>query len=336
MEHIARVPVNPIVTMKNQAIPTLSPDRFKKVYVRQDAENPSNCLQDTSDGYFELTHRCLWPDSIAAHRLDFYMIFLVTSGDGLHTFGSETHVIKPNTLGFAGPEMINAWSSQHHDNSGYVCTFSSEFFGAAIAGEPLLTELPFFQLGGTSILHLSDNQMAIYTQLFEMMAREANANHPLSSAALRSYLHVIVNKARGDLYLQNARLSYAPPAGFRLVRAFQELFMADINVIRTGREIKLKLVSEYAEQLGVSQNHLNDTVKSVTGESAGGLMQKQLMRQATMCLKHSLKNVSEIAYLLGFDDPSYFARFYKRHSGKSPSQVRTSVRKSHPTLLSIE
>jgi AraC-like DNA-binding protein len=149
-------------------------------------------------------------------------------------------------------------------------------------------------------------------------------------------LHLIINKARGDLYSQNLPLGYTPPAGFRLLKAFKEMFMTDINVIRTGREIHVKLVSDYAERLGVSQNHLNDTVRDLTGESAGGLIQKQLMHQATMCLKHSLKNVSEIAYLLGFDDPSYFARFYKRHTGKSPSQVRTSVRKSHPTLLSIE
>jgi len=322
--------------MKNQGIPTLSSSHFRKVYVKPEAEYASSVVPDASNGYFELTHRCLWPDTIAAHRLDFYMIFLVTSGEGLHTFGSETHVIKQNTLGFAGPEMINAWHSKHHDNSGYVCTFSADFFGAAIAGEPSLTELPFFQLGGTSILNLSNEQMVIYRQLFEMMALEAKSTQRLSSATLRSYLHVVVSKARGDLYSQNLRYNYTPQAGFRLVKAFKEVFMADINVIRTGREIQLKLVSEYAEQLGVSQNHLNDTVRDVTGESAGGLIQKQLMHQATMCLKHSSKNVSEIAYLLGFDDPSYFARFYKRHTGKSPSQVRTSVRKSHPTLLGTE
>ena len=306
-------------------IPTLSSNQFKKVYLKADVEASLTKLHENSEGYFELMHRCLWPNSIAAHRLDFYMIFLVTAGEGRHTFGSETHLVKPNTIGFAGPDMINAWHSEHHDNSGYVCTFSADFFGHEISGAPALPELPFFHLGGTSILTLSEEKMAMYKQLFEMMTFEAKSTHPLSAATLRSYLHVIINKARADLHSQYTNPSQIPPAGSRLVKAFREMFMADINVIRTGREIQLKLVSEYAELLGVSQNHLNDTVRSITGESAGGLMHKQLMHQATMCLKHSLKNVSEIAYLLGFDDPSYFARFYKRHTGKSPTQVRAMV-----------
>lgn len=306
----------------NNNIPTISSNQFKKVYLKDDVEAPLTKVAENSDGYFELMHRCLWPNNISAHRLDFYMIFLVTAGEGQHTFGSETHLVKPNTIGFAGPEMINAWYSEHHDNSGYVCTFSADFFGQNINGAPALAELPFFQPGGTSLLTLSEEKMVVYTQLFKLMEFEAKSTHPLSADTLRSYLHVIINKARADLHFQNTHFNQMPPAGSRLVKAFKEMFMADINVIRTGREIRLKLVSEYAELLGVSQNHLNDTVRSITGESAGGLMQKQLMHQATMCLKHSLKNVSEIAYLLGFDDPSYFARFYKRHTGKSPSQVR--------------
>jgi AraC-like DNA-binding protein len=223
--------------------------------------------------------------------------------------------------------MINAWHSEHHNNSGYVCAFSADFFGPEIPNAPSLAELPFFQLNGPSILRLSDEKMAGYTQLFDMMTLEAKSENPLSADILRSYLHVLINKARGDLGMQNLDKDTIPHAGVRLVKAFKQMYTADINVIRTGQEIRLKRVSEYAEHLGVSQNYLNDTIRTLTGESAGGLIQKQLMRQATMCLKHSLKNVSEIAYLLGFDDPSYFARFYKRHTGKSPSQVRASSNK---------
>ena len=315
--------------MRNHsAIPTLSSKQFRKVYLRPDVEPSSTNVHEKADGYFELMHRCLWSNTIAAHRLDFYMIFLVTSGEARHTFGSETHLVRPSTIGFAGPEMINAWHSEHHDNRGYVCTFSADFFGHEITGSPALAELPFFQLGGTSLFSLPTEKMAVYEQLFELMAMEAKSTHPLSAATLRSYLHVIINKSLADVHSENTHLNQIPLAGSRLVKAFREMFMSDINVIRTGHEIRLRLVSEYAHQLGVSQNHLNDTVRNITGESAGGLMQKQVILQATMCLKHSQKNVSELSYLLGFDDPSYFARFYKRHTGKTPSQVRAEIETS--------
>lgn len=314
--------------MKDQReIPILSSSNFRNTYVKPDLLLPSPPDHEKTGGYFELMHRCIWSNVITAHRLDFYMVFLVTSGEGRHTFGNETHIIKPKMLCFAGPEMINAWHSEHHNNSGYVCSFSADFFGRETVNALSLAELPFFQLNGTSILELSDEEMANYTQLFDVMTLEAKSANPFSADILRGYLRVLINKALGDLYIRDETLRVVADARVRLLKAFKEMFMGDINVIRTGREIKLKLISEYAEQLGVSQNHLNDTVRSLTGESAGGLIHKQLMLQATMCLRHSLKNVSEIAYLLGFDDPSYFARFYKRHSGKSPSQVRASVRK---------
>lgn len=309
--------------MKGQRyIPTLSSHHFKRVYVKSGQQPPADSRVSTSEGYFELMHRCIWSNHIPAHRLDFYMVFLVTSGEGLHTFGSETRMIGPNTLCFVGPEMINSWQSGHHNNSGYVCTFSAEFFGPVIAREPSLSELPFFQVSGPGMLSLSDEQMTSYTQLFEMMQAEARGGNAMSSAVLRGYLHALIHKARGDFYAQDLETTAPPHAGARLLKAFKQLFMSDLGVIRSGKEVRLRRISEYAKKLGVSQNHLNDTVKALTGQSAGEMINKQLLSQATMCLKHSLKNVSEIAYLLGFEDPSYFARFYKRHTGKTPSETR--------------
>ena len=107
-----------------------------------------------------------------------------------------------------------------------------------------------------------------------------------------------------------------------------EAYMVDFGVIRNGKEIKLKKISDYAQQLGVSQNYLNDMVKSITGKSAGQLMKTQLLKQATVCLKHSTKSISEISYLLGFEDPSYFTRFYKKHTGHLPSDKRKAPVKS--------
>jgi AraC-like DNA-binding protein len=98
--------------------------------------------------------------------------------------------------------------------------------------------------------------------------------------------------------------------------------MKDFKLINSGQVIRVKKVADYAQQLGISQNYLNDTIKSITGKSAGQLIKDQLIKQATMCLKHSSKNVSEIAYLLGYEDPSYFARYYKKQTGHAPSDLK--------------
>ncbi len=84
-------------------------------------------------------------------------------------------------------------------------------------------------------------------------------------------------------------------------------------------------MADYAKELGVSQNYLNDTVKSVTGKSAGQLIHNQVLKQAKMCLSHSNLDIAEIGYRLGFEDPSYFSRFFKKHSGYSPSVFRKTI-----------
>ena len=110
--------------------------------------------------------------------------------------------------------------------------------------------------------------------------------------------------------------------------------MRDFSAIRTGRSLQLKKISEYAAELGVSQNHLNDTIKTITGRSAGQHIKDQLTRHATQCLVHSNKSVGEIAYGLGFEDPSYFARFYKSQTGRSPSDFRRTCKK-YPSYRNI-
>jgi AraC family transcriptional regulator, transcriptional activator of pobA len=138
---------------------------------------------------------------------------------------------------------------------------------------------------------------------------------------LRGYLHALMSKARAD-YAGAGLMDAEAGTGVRLLQAFTEQLNRDFEPIRTGESLAIRKVSEYADLLGVSQNHLNDTIQSLTGLSAGQHIRNRLIRQATMCLMHSDKTVSEIAYRLGYEDPSYFARYYKSQTGKSPSSYR--------------
>lgn len=314
--------------MKNNNIPTVPGHRYKDVYINPDKvnKNPSRRSSgfDAAE-HFEIEHRCLWRNDIPAHRLDFYLIFLVTSGEGIHSFGKQEHYIRKNMLCFIGPNIIHSWRSDGDDNSGYACTFSDEFYyGSGQVTRDQLSELPFFQIDGNAVLQLTDEQAENYTQLFRLIEKEKLSQNQYSAEVLRGYLHALIGKSRGDYHSNGLETVHSKQAGVRIVKAFTQLYMNDVNTIRNGKDIKLKSISDYAEQLGVSQNHLNDVIRHITGQSAGQLMRTQLIRQATMCLKHSSKSISEIAYLLGFDDPSYFSRFYKKQTGKLPSNFRVN------------
>lgn len=81
-------------------------------------------------------------------------------------------------------------------------------------------------------------------------------------------------------------------------------------------------VSRYAEQLGLSSERLNRMVAAETGRNAQQLLHARLAREACRRLVHIAAPVSRIAFDLGFEDPAYFCRFFKRHTGQSPRAYR--------------
>jgi len=90
-------------------------------------------------------------------------------------------------------------------------------------------------------------------------------------------------------------------------------------------------VSEYAKLLGITANHLNETVKRTIGKTAGELIRHRLLLEAKRLLIHSELSSSEIAHRLNFQDPSYFGRFFKKYTQHSPGDFRGRSIKSAKT-----
>ena len=90
-----------------------------------------------------------------------------------------------------------------------------------------------------------------------------------------------------------------------------------------------KSVSAYAKALKVTPGHLNDTVKARTGRVAGDLLRERVLLEARRLLLHSRLGVAEVAYHLGYEDPSYFARTFRREIGSSPADFRDNSREKY-------
>jgi len=85
-------------------------------------------------------------------------------------------------------------------------------------------------------------------------------------------------------------------------------------------------ISEYAKRLAVTANHLNKSIKLVTGESTSFLLNKIKLTEAKYLLFMADRTITDIAGQLGFDDSSYFSRFFKKHEGLSPVEYRSKSR----------
>jgi len=101
----------------------------------------------------------------------------------------------------------------------------------------------------------------------------------------------------------------------------QELVFQFQNLV-ANCHITHKKVIEYADRLNVSANTLNQSVKAVLGKTAKELITEKIIQEAKRQLRYSANDIAEIAYALGFKEPTHFIRFFKQHTGTTPKAYR--------------
>lgn len=84
-------------------------------------------------------------------------------------------------------------------------------------------------------------------------------------------------------------------------------------------------LSFYSDRLFVTTKHLSETVKSVTGRTAGRILHELLTGEAKRLLSAGGLSIAEVAYRLNFEEPSQFSKFFHRMTGVSPRVFRQRV-----------
>jgi AraC family transcriptional regulator, transcriptional activator of pobA len=242
---------------------------------------------------------------IPPHRYDFYTIAWVTNGRGTHTVDFVNYYLEPQTLFFTSPGQIYSCVPSHQP-AGYVAHFSAEFLLVNSEGTNLLAEFPFFHLlTGVPFVQLHDLDRPRIQELFGHLEHEANSaafrNDDMIRLYLRALLIHIQRIAGADGMAQPRR------ASTRLVKQFQMLL--------EERFLQTMLLTDYAQQLGVTAKHLSETVKQETGKTASRLIQDRVILEAKRLLKYSNLTVTAIALHLGFEDSAYFGASF----GDTPS-----------------
>jgi AraC-like DNA-binding protein len=83
-------------------------------------------------------------------------------------------------------------------------------------------------------------------------------------------------------------------------------------------------VNTYAEQLSITPKYLTETVKEITGKTAGEIIDDFVLLEAKLLLDNPALSIAEIADELHFSDQSFFGKYFKRHAGVSPKEYRHS------------
>ncbi len=81
-------------------------------------------------------------------------------------------------------------------------------------------------------------------------------------------------------------------------------------------------VAQYAKAIGITSAHLNLLCRQTVDKSALELIHERVLLEAKRNLVYTSMTISEVSYAIGFSDPAYFTRFFKRGVGLSPKDFR--------------
>lgn len=251
-------------------------------------------------------------------RKDFYKICLTTGKSKIH-YSDKTFEQEGTVLFFGNPHVPYSWETLSTEYVGYTCLFSEEFLKVSDRSESLLHS-PFFELGGTPVLTISEEQRLFLNSLFKKMIEEQSSDYEYKDELIRNYIQLIVHEA---MKLQPSQsMDQSNNAAARLTRVFMELLERQFPIESSEQPLKLTSAQDYAQGLSVHVNSLNRAVKSVTGKSTTTIITDRIATEAKALLQHTNWNISEIAFALGFDYPTYFNNFFKKNTGNTPKSFR--------------
>ena len=250
------------------------------------------------------------------HKHDFFILIFVTKGSGTHTVDFQTYPVASNTVFFLIPGQVHAWQLAA-DTEGFVIFFSTEFY---LLGHPQkkLFQFPFFNvLLHKPLLLLSEKERAEALAILDLIWKEYEGREWKQEDVLRDLLDILLIKLARIYQAKNASAANAASGTLTQLQQLESL------IDRHYREHKPVLF--YADSLAQTAKHLNDLCKQTLGKTTTELIQDRTILEAQRLLIHSDLTITQIAAKLGYFDNSYFSRFFKKKTGKTPEQFRQEM-----------
>ena len=163
---------------------------------------------------------------------------------------------------------------------------------------------------------LTENEKKRIKLLFGQLHAESVSSLANSMAIIQSEVNTLLLELERISLLSNAF-----PAIPNLLQEYKELIEHEF--------INDRQVRNYAKRLGVSSNYLNVLTQKHLGKSALGMINERVTLEMKRLLLRTDYDISEIAYKLGFNELSYFSRFFRRNTGMSPHEFRTAMNKMY-------
>ncbi|OJJ23128.1 hypothetical protein BKI52_01895 [marine bacterium AO1-C] len=258
----------------------------------------------------ELHERCSLHnfDLSKPHRLRFNALMIVTEGKSKHLIDFKEQTVFPGVVLPLTKEQIHAFDL-NNPFQGYVISFEEELITQNISEKNLFHFLHLFYT--QSIVVQEEQLVELNPYLTLLKNAQKSAQLHLKSELIQSVLMALL--------FQIMQLSAMDKKTLESQRF--------LDFIRLKQLLRKHLyefhnAKDYAQMLSVSYKYLNDICKENSNQTIKAFIDNWLMLEIKRLIIENKHSLQEIAFKMGFEEPSNFIRFFKKYAGQSPGQFK--------------
>ncbi len=252
-------------------------------------------------------------DSELPHQLKFYNFIYFTHGTGKHFIDFKWYPVKENTLVYLAKEQINAFDFSTN-LKGYCIVFTEEYFVKSFSNVSNNFAFRLFNPQLFSpILQLPKD--ADFHTYFNLLKKERNLKLLNQKIIVELLFIILISKAEQIKQHQTHNIKDSSKIVF--FQKFNSLIEKELHKSRSAEY--------YAKELAITYKHLNSICKEFVNKTAKNVIDDFVILQAKRNLINSTIKSNELAYKLGFDDPTNFTKYFKKHTGLTPNMFVKSV-----------
>jgi AraC-like DNA-binding protein len=252
------------------------------------------------------------------HTSEFYVIGFKKFKSGTMLYGKTKYDHDRGSMSFIKPGQFVGMRNVEMEEAAFIISVHEDY----LLGHPLHKEIKkygYFDYEVNEALHLSPKEEKIIWELFFKMETEYHNNQDeYSKGIILGHLDSILRYAQR--FYKRQFINRTEMSGTVITKfsaALQQY--ADKGLLN---ENGLPTVKKMASELHVSSRYLSDMLKQETGKTALEHIHLFLVNAAKNLLVGSDNTIAETAYQLGFENPPYFSRLFKKEVGLSPNEYR--------------
>ena len=248
------------------------------------------------------------------HRTNFYHIFLFENCQPIHFVDFQPIQIEPYSMLFISKDRVHQFD-QLLKYEGNVLIFTDDFFCTSESDTRYLRgSILFNDLADRPTIKLTKTEFEKYRTISDRITNELNLPADQSKPfLLKNLLHIFL------LYAEREKRNQGFADLKRGADLDYTLFFRDVL---ESNYTKLKSVSDYAKLIFISEKRLGQATAKVLGKSPKEIINDRILLEAKRLLIYTHLSIKEIGQELGFEDPAYFVRYFKKNTDTTPVEFR--------------